>query len=215
MRQTISEKEMVLDITISKSNLKMGDIPSFSLPAGLSCPSGVPCAKKCYARRGHQKYDSVQESYRRNLRAVQTDPEGTARAITQWLRDRRNTCHVFRWNVSGDFAVDGYADLAFRVARDTPWVTHFAYTKVYALLTRNDVPENFRLIASVWGVYRPHIGGGKIIRAYMRDKAGKHYIPESTPERPVYNCTSKIQCMGCTRPCWKMQPGESVVFDEH
>ena len=209
------ERAADIDITISQKNSKMGDIPSFSLPAGLSCPAGVPCAEKCYARKGRQKFDSVRESYRRNLRAVKTDPEKTAETIIQWLRERRNTCHVFRWNVSGDFATPGYADMAFRVARETPWVTHFAYTKVYALLTRKDVPENFRLIASVWGVYRPHIDGGKIIRAYMRDKAGKHYIPASTPERPVYNCTCKMQCMGCTRPCWKMQPGEAVVFDEH
>lgn len=208
-----TEKEM--DITISRSNMKMGDIPSFSLPAGLSCPAGVPCAKKCYTRKGRQKFDSVYGSYLRNLRAVQNDPDGTAKAIIQWLRERRNTCHVFRWNVSGDFAVAGYADIAFCVARETPWVMHFAYTKVYSLLTRKDVPENFRLIASVWGVYRPHIDGGKIIRAYMRDKAGKHYIPASTPERPVYNCTCKMQCMGCSRPCWEMKAGESVVFDEH
>ena len=54
-------------ISISKGNIKMGDISSISLPAVVTCRPDAPCFLKCYARKMCAYRDTVRAAYERNL----------------------------------------------------------------------------------------------------------------------------------------------------
>lgn len=57
----------------SISNSKLGpSIPSVNQPAGITCASGVPCRKDCYAseHHGNYRFASVQTSLRKTLKLI-------------------------------------------------------------------------------------------------------------------------------------------------
>jgi hypothetical protein len=50
---------------------------------------------------------------------------------------------IVRWHDSGDFLSEKYLGLAMEIARRTPDVLHYAYTKMVSFAKGADVPENF------------------------------------------------------------------------
>jgi hypothetical protein len=59
-----------------------------------------------------------------------------------------------RWHDAGDFFSDGYINIAFDIAKKTPYVEHYAYTKEFLKLNnRSDKPKNFRFTFSFEGKY--------------------------------------------------------------
>ena len=64
-------------VCISNSNIKLGMIPSVSLPPIVTCsPNACKfCGKKCYARKMCKLRPSVKESYENNLDILLNDKE--------------------------------------------------------------------------------------------------------------------------------------------
>ena len=58
---------MTYKLSVSNGNMKMGAIPSISLPSIKSCRSDAPCASKCYACRMEKRYKNVRNAYQNNL----------------------------------------------------------------------------------------------------------------------------------------------------
>ena len=63
-----------MSVSISKGNIKMGAIPSVSLPAIKTCRS-CGCASKCYAAKLERLRPSVRRAYQNNLEILMEDPD--------------------------------------------------------------------------------------------------------------------------------------------
>ena len=102
-------------VTISEGNQKLGKIPSVSQPPIISCPAGVPCAKKidgarpgCYVMHTYNIRPSVQKAYFKNWATFNADSRLFFDAVNNWVYRRRPS--FFRWHVSGDIANQLYFD---------------------------------------------------------------------------------------------------------
>lgn len=115
-----------------------------------TCPSAGACVNFCYARKGNYiMFPAVNMSQSRNLNFLMNDWEGFKKVLTAeiYLKEvqnsRNNTKTVIRWHDSGDFFSDGYLQIAFEIARQTPSVIHYAYTKEFQKFNKENQPENF------------------------------------------------------------------------
>ena len=61
-------------VKISNGNTKMGNIPSVSLPAGITCRPDCSCQDKCYAKKLERIRKSVREAYRHNYDLLLINP---------------------------------------------------------------------------------------------------------------------------------------------
>ena len=85
-------------VSISHGNRKMGEIPSVSLPACITCNPDAPCFKDCYAVKIARLYKAANAAYNRNLNILERDP------ASYWaqVRTAASMAQYFRFHVSGD-----------------------------------------------------------------------------------------------------------------
>lgn len=196
--------------TISDSNVKMGETPSYSLPPIVTCPKGVPCTRDCYATQGTFQFDAVQASYARNLYFLEKCPEVVQAEIEAYVT--RKALEYFRWNVSGDFYSPEYFTLAVEVARACPDTKFLAFTKQYAIvnawLDHDSFPENFAVVFSYWEGYdcpNPH----GLPTSIVIDEASA--LPQG-----FTLCPGKCEiCQASKVGCWHAGKGEGVAFIKH
>lgn len=106
---------------ISLSNSKLGDkIPSFNLPAIVTCRPDAPCKKQCYACKGHWLYPNVKASLKANLDEFINDPEKLEKDITEWINNGDIVYRFFRWFSSGDMVNKAFFDMMVRMAKIAP-----------------------------------------------------------------------------------------------
>lgn len=146
-----------------------------------ACPSAGACAKLCYARNGTYLFPKVRAAHVRNLERVLADlegwrvdmtvelrrkryrPTGTPRAMVKpdgveldpwmkrWYADGGRAVRV---HDAGDFFDDEYLRAWLQVARDTPDVLFYAYTKEvrrFRRIAELEAPDNFRWLFSLGG----------------------------------------------------------------
>lgn len=208
MKQSInvnSEK-----VSIPAGNRKMGAIPSVSLPPVVTCPSGVPCAKLCYARKMCRIYSNVRESYNRNLDILKNDPG------SYWIQVKAAVMinRYFRFHVSSDIPTYDYFNHMVQIARECSGTEILAFTKRYSFVNEwidanGDLPENLHIIFSEWGdgwtVPNPH------------NLPTSAVIFKGTEPRDGWkvcggNC-AECACRGCG--CWELKKGETIAFYQH
>jgi len=196
-------------LAVSASNLKMGSIPSVSLPAVITCRKNAPCVKDCYARRMSAYRANVGESYQRNLNLYNAAPDLFFAQLDMQMKINR----FFRLHVSGDFVNADYFARCAETVRSNPGCTVLAFTKQYEIVNawiaeNGPLPENFKVIFSCWGDWRPE---------------NPHGLPESNvifPETEIPenwkicggNCF-ECACRGCG--CWELKHGETIGFYKH
>lgn len=197
-------------ISISKSNSKMGQIPSVSLPAVITCRE-CDCHQKCYARKLERLRPAVRNAYRHNLEVLQNDPDTYWREVEAAIMLTR----FFRFHVSGDIPDNKYFDRMVEVAERNQHCQILCFTKKYEIV--NDyiadnwaIPDNLRVIFSAWDnlpVDNPH----NLPVAYVRFRDGHTDAPEK-----AINCGGNCsECASTDGGCWTLEVGEAVVFDEH
>ena len=98
-------------VKISQRNTKLGNIPSVSLPAVITCRE-CDCHQKCYARKLERLRPAVRNAYRHNLEVLQNDPDTYWREVEAAIMLTR----FFRFHVSGDIPDDKYFDRMVEVA---------------------------------------------------------------------------------------------------
>lgn len=199
-------------ISISPGNIKMGSIPSISLPPLVTCaPEACKlCGKKCYARRMTRSRTSVREAYERNLRILHENPDRFWREVNASLA--LSSC--FRFHVSGDIPDAVYLGQMISYAGINAHCQILCFTKKYALvnawLEEHELPDNLHLIFSAWRglpMHNPH--SLPEAHVFYRDgfttaSDGAHYCSG--------NCT---ECAIEGKNCWVMQRGEQIIFKEH
>lgn len=195
-------------ISISRGNIKMGAIPSVSLPPVTTCPAGCPCAKLCYATKLCKLRPTVAAAYSRNLNAYTEDPDGYFRQVSAAMC----TTRFFRFHVSGDCPDPEYMSRVFQVCRDNPGTRVLMFTKRYewaaAEIDRSGKPDNLQIVLSEWGtlpVYNPHnLPTAAVIF--------KGHNPDPRWKICGGNCT---ECASCGIGCWELHPGETIAFYQH
>jgi hypothetical protein len=146
-----------------------------------TCPSAGVCANLCYARNGTYLFPNVKAAHIRNLEELLDDldgwryrmtvhlqkkryrPTGSARALTKpenvtlddWMENwYASGGRAVRVHDAGDFFSDEYLRAWLQVARETPDVLFYAYTKEVRRFRRvadAEAPPNFRWLYSLGG----------------------------------------------------------------
>lgn len=143
-----------------------------------TCPSAGICARFCYARNGTYLFRNVLAAHTKHLEMIINDPEQWVLEMNQelkqtkftkkrsprqipidlsevsdtWLRawiDRGSP--AIRIHDSGDFFADWYLNLWIRITQENPDLLFYAYTKEITMLSKADLPINFRWLASTGG----------------------------------------------------------------
>jgi len=147
------------------SELRPDGIYNWSLPAfGVTltngttmnvCPSAGVCASYCYARNGTYNFRNVKNRHIANLEYVLEDPDGWyEQMLSEVQKPKMKGKHV-RIHDSGDFFNASYLLLWTTIARNTPDVTFYCYTKEVSMfkkhLTEAARPLNFKYLFSLGG----------------------------------------------------------------
>lgn len=150
---------------IKKSGGKEYKFYNFSLPAfrGLfydeddgqikilnTCPMAGECRKFCYAQKGgYVQFNKVQLSHTRKLNFLFNHwDEFKSKMISEIesadaQNQKKGIQTVIRWHDSGDFLAPSYLRLAYEIAKSTPDVLHYAYTKSVNMQLESEAPDNF------------------------------------------------------------------------
>lgn len=203
-----------MSVKISKSNSKLGIIPSVNLPPIITCRSDAPCIKECYALKGRFRFSGVRENMASNYDLYRDNSEEYFRGIKESIDNGFISYKYFRWHASGDIVDKQYLVGMVKIANDLPRTYFLAFTKKYELVNAfidegGVIPENLHIIFSAWGDSWKLLNPYNFPVAFVRFKAedANSGIPDSAIECSG-NCTSCLQC-------WNISRGESVVFDQH
>lgn len=196
-------------LSISPGNMKLGAIPSVSLPACITCNPDAPCFKKCYAARITRRYKQSRDAYARNLEILNTDPGA------YWLQVKAAAMvtRFFRYHVSGDIPNALYLINMIQLARELPNTNFLAFTKRYQLVNSylkngGTIPNNLKIIFSNWGSW-------KCKNPYnlpVCEIIFKNETPRDDWKICGGNC-SECACRGVG--CWELKQGETIAIYEH
>lgn len=196
-------------VSISKSNSKMGNIPSVSLPPIVTCKNCESCAKKCYAAKLCRIYPSVRNAYNNNLDLLKED---RATYFSQ-IEEAATMTTFFRWHVSGDIIDCDYLDRMCKTARKCKSTHFLAFTKNYedvnAYFANHKKPRNLQIIFSL------PFDGSEINNPHNLPTAGvifKNQVPADNWKICGGNC-QECACRGVG--CWELKKGETIAFYEH
>lgn len=144
------------------------------------CPQAGACVKVCYARNGTYLFPAVAEAHRRNLQLIVDQPTRWEALMSAELRHDRflpsmsqripglprehlsgtvtglldSGARAVRIHDSGDFFSDDYTLAWLRIAKLTPHVLFYAYTKEvtrFRRLVAGAAPRNFLWVYSMGG----------------------------------------------------------------
>ena len=199
-------------VHISNGVSKLGaEIPSVSLPVGITCRPDAPCYKKCYGRKGRFSFLKNKLLLENNLAIWQGNPHQYERDITIAAYKSR----FFRWHATGDIPDDAYLPMMIRVANALPDTRFLAFTKKFELVNDhldagNALPANLHIVFSAWGDFLP-VNPYNLPVAYIRFKHQPSQIPPDALHCPKY-CGD---CVSTGKSCWDLRKEQSVFFDEH
>jgi len=127
-----------------------------------TCPAAGICKKFCYASKGgYIQFPPSSLSSTRMINYIMNDYEGFKSQMIRELekavkyRARVGKKVILRWHDAGDFLSEKYFDMVMDIAKATPNVLHYTYTKQIPLLKQKQVsmPPNFKITMSMGGIY--------------------------------------------------------------
>lgn len=211
-------------ISISKGNIKMGDISSISLPAVVTCRPNAPCFQKCYARHMQNFKKNCLTAWSRNLDIYRNDPD------SYWLQLRAYCSMVsaFRFHVSGDMPDREYLEGVIKLARDCKNCQFLAFTKraewvndKISLLKKQKkaLPKNLHIVISNWGSWTLENPHGLPVTNVIPRHTSRAEIERLVSDGSTI-CPSKhgeYGCADCFRAginCWSKKT-KQILFPEH
>jgi hypothetical protein len=115
-----------------------------------TCLNAGDCKQYCFQQKGRSvMYDNAVLSKSRILNFLLNHWEEFKYKLIDEIEtarmgnEKKGITTIMRWHDSGDFLSEKYLDLAMDIARRTPTVTHYAYTKMVSLAKGANVPSNF------------------------------------------------------------------------
>lgn len=163
-----------LHVSISKGNLKLGNIPGLNLLPGdepLQAKNGQltniagtcgkyckDCIKNCYAVRYVKlRQNSCVKPYAMNTLIMRNNPEKLRAAIKDYCT--KNIVKYFRFHSAGEIESLEQLRLYGLICTDNPDVVFYTYTKAFDILeawfkelsaSNTEPPENFVINLSEW-----------------------------------------------------------------
>jgi hypothetical protein len=123
-----------------------------------TCPSADTCKQICYARKGGYVLFPASFAFSASiLNFLLNDWQGFKNQLTNEIKSvykkytKKNTTVVIRWHDSGDFFNEKYLKIALDIAKETPEVIHYAYTKSVGMVSAAEKPKNFVFNFSMGG----------------------------------------------------------------
>ena len=118
----------------------------------VTSPNAGICAKLCYARSGTFNFSNVKRAHLAKLEMLLNDLTGWEEQMTAELKAKRYRGGKWvRIHDSGDFFSPEYFEAWLRIAKATPDVRFYAYTKEVAMVKSHTLPDNFIIIFSMGG----------------------------------------------------------------
>jgi len=197
-----------MPLTISKGNMKLGNIPNLSLPPIKTCRNNQLCAKKCYAMKSFRQYPNVRKAWEGNLRLWKRDPKAYFGQLDDWLH-KHNPAY-FRFHVGGDCPDKEYMSQVYTTAYLHPRTQFLMFTKRWDML-HGETRPNLHIIISRWpGDQEPRSPGpaDNYAQAWVQDPKN----PDARIPADAYKCPGS--CMDC-KYCFHAVPKQNVVFHIH
>ena len=140
-------KDGIFTWSIPALNARLSDGSNF-----VTCPNAGICANLCYARSGTYRFSNVLKAHTDKLEMVLGDLESWKIQLIEELKAKRyqNEKSV-RIHDAGDFFSMDYLIAWLDIARATPDVFFYAYTKEVAMVKAVTLPENFVIIFLMGG----------------------------------------------------------------
>jgi hypothetical protein len=143
------------------------DITHISLPAGWTCPGAKDCLAKVDKQTGKLSqfgcwrcYSASQECYSTRARKCRWYNFNllkgkSSKEISLIIEESLPRAFFIRLHVSGDFFSQEYFDAWLEVAKSHPDTVFYGYTKSLPFWIKrlNEIPENFKLVASKGGKF--------------------------------------------------------------
>ena len=133
--------------SILLSNSKLTNIKSITYETGLTCSSNKKgfcnICKYCYALRDNKRFKHTYENQKQaseNLNKVLNDPELT-KLFIEYLKIEN--IKIIRFNLAGDFTTKENIYQLINLAKSTPNIKYYGYTKRVDLL--DDIKELIKL----------------------------------------------------------------------
>lgn len=213
LKDAIKEvKEGIISaVSVSRGNVKMGQVPSVSTLPFLTCPGRCKgtCGAECYAAKIALLRPSVLKSYARNTALLMLRPDLYWAGVEYAVKGNR----FFRLHVSGDFRNYEDFDTVAGIASRNSHCQILAFTKRWELVNewidRNgDLPENLHILFSGWEDMKP---------------VNPHNIPETNvygkdeaPKDDWLLCGGNCFECGCRGVgCWQARKGDTIAFKKH
>jgi len=134
-------------LLISRGNLKLGVLPSFSLPVITTCPGKTPfCDRYCYGLKGNFILQNVHDANERRLDA--TLRSNFVEIIVREVRQAKSP--AFRLHVIGDFYSEEYIEKWIDIAEQLPIVIFFGSTRSWRCEFLAETLKRFRDLANVY-----------------------------------------------------------------
>ena len=201
---------LLASVSISKGNSKLGNIPSVSLPAGVTCRQ-CDCHTKCYAKKIERLRPVVAKAYKKNLDILLDDPDKYWREVESSIM----VSAYFRFHVSGDIPNKEYFERMIEVAKRNTHCQILCFTKKFYIVNSylrsgEKIPENLHIVFSGWKnliMDNPF----SLPEAHVKFRDGT-----TTANDHAMLCNGNCTECAMTRGgCWTLKNGEQVVFNEH
>lgn len=115
-----------------------------------TCPGAGACKVYCYAKKGgYVQWKASSLFQTRMVNFLLNDYTGFKSKLLSELnaadktKTKKGIKVVLRWHDSGDFMSEKYLQMAFDIAKTTPNIIHYAYTKRVGMVSAADKPKNF------------------------------------------------------------------------
>jgi hypothetical protein len=186
-------------LRFSKGNAKLDKrIWTFSLPSGHTCPGAKECLARanpetghitdglhakyrCFSASAESAFPSVRKSRHNNHDLLIACRSNVTKLADLIRRSLPKNPEIVRIHVGGDFYSQAYFDAWLKVIAENPETLFYAYTKSlkFWVARRDDIPENFSLIASRGGRYDYLIAAHKlrdVVVVFHPDEVGERVI---------------------------------------
>ena len=210
-----------LNVAISASNSKMGNVASVSLLPFLSCPGRCrhTCGVKCYAAKLANLRPAVLKSYARNQAIAMYRPEIYWAAVDLAMKANR----FFRFHVSGDILNTAYFEKMIETVRNNPGTQVLVFTKRYEIVNawiqeNGDLPENLHLLFSAWEEMEPenpyNLPETNIIP--KNESTAPWDLPDNKHGNTWKLCGGNCFNCACNNGgCWNAKKEETIAFKIH
>lgn len=203
-----------MTIVLSRSNTKIGNIASFSIPSLSTCPGKTSwCSKKCYAKRLEKQYTGVRESYSNNLLASRLS--NFARMITIEIKKLPEKITSFRIHVGGDFYSIKYINSWIAIVKANPNMNFYSYTHSWRIPL---LVPHLRKLASLPNMSLLASTDIDTIHETIPTGFREAYAGDTSPSKSLIHCpvqTKKVATCDACKLCIGKNISTAIYFETH